>query len=447
MLQLALLAAASSWKWHLTTARRVCGRVLVVGDADFSFSAGLQRALAASERPIELLATGYEREAGLHERFPRARAHIEQLRAEGAQVMHGVDATRLPELFGRGFSRIIWNFPHVLGKSNLKRNRLLLRDFLQATTPVLEPGGDVCVALCAGQGGTALERLPTDWSQTWQATAQANEAGHLLVDAVPWAEAVVDGYAPCRSKGLASRAFGLEFQIGVGGLVHVFSPAASAHAAGLSAEDNPIFAHEVQLARPADSEEGGGVASSPLSAAELLAIATRIAGAERVRSAYHCETYRHPSLFGTGRTCDRFELLYQSASAVLTRDEVDQLWARLEQALQAHLDKHGTGATLAKRLRMGVRASRALGIGDVNHRVRCSEGGATVLSQLIARADRDPPALCDLDEPARWRAVREATTSDGAAALDGAPEPPRCARPLWDAPPPDALGLGSADAL
>ena len=179
-------ASKGVWRWQRTALGAAVQRVLVVGDADFSFAAGLQRVLAASGRPVELIATGYEPERGLDERFPRAREHLAFLRASGARVEHGVDATRLPERFAPGSAcRILYNFPHVVGKSNLRRNRDLLRDFLRATTSVLAPGGDVCVALCEGQGGTSLERAPCDWAMTWQATVQANRAAHVLVDAVP----------------------------------------------------------------------------------------------------------------------------------------------------------------------------------------------------------------------------------------------------------------------
>ena len=55
-------------------------------------------------------------------------------------VTGGVDATALREsasaLLENGrFERVVFNFPHCAGKQNIKRNRLLLKDFFARHPP------------------------------------------------------------------------------------------------------------------------------------------------------------------------------------------------------------------------------------------------------------------------------------------------------------------------
>jgi hypothetical protein len=59
---------------------------------------------------------------------------LDACREAGAVVKHGVDATKIHEVFAtQAFSRIVFNFPHT-GSQRVHLNRALLLDFFQSAT-------------------------------------------------------------------------------------------------------------------------------------------------------------------------------------------------------------------------------------------------------------------------------------------------------------------------
>ncbi|KAG7376733.1 hypothetical protein PHYPSEUDO_012837 [Phytophthora pseudosyringae] len=178
-------------------------RVLVVGDGNFSYSRAFLRAnsarVGASE--VNVTVTSLDTERQLLEMYPKSRDILDELRSGGVHVRHGVNATKLESYsFGDGedgvgpirFDRIVFNFPHYAAdggagnknkRNKIHRHRQLLSDFFASATQVLANDGQIWVTLCAGQGGTRLERKARAVGDTWQIVRCAAAAGLVLQDA------------------------------------------------------------------------------------------------------------------------------------------------------------------------------------------------------------------------------------------------------------------------
>ena len=169
--------------------------VLFLGEGNFSFSAGLVKALVSDgetekKQLHNLWTTCFESDKSkddLNEKNISAgdlkRSNAEYLRNQGCHVLEGVDAESLtldPRLSGLLFSRIIFMFPHVGGKMKINRNRALLHNVIASCRTMMAEDGEVVITLARGQGGTPAEAEVRCPGNTWRLVDTCHEAGCVL---------------------------------------------------------------------------------------------------------------------------------------------------------------------------------------------------------------------------------------------------------------------------
>ncbi|XP_068702732.1 ferredoxin-fold anticodon-binding domain-containing protein 1-like [Montipora foliosa] len=191
--------------------------VLVVGDGNFSFTLCLASAL--SNTSVKIIATSLDSRSELEEN-DFAVKNIGKLSAyENVEILHEVDATDLSKTFGpRVFDRVIFNFPHLGGKSNIGKSRKLLDRFFASAAKHVEPfKGDVCVSLCQGQGGTPLDNPRRELGNTWQVVYQAAKSGLILHAVYPFTSTDYHYYRSAGFRGQLGKGFHT-----INGLTHLF---------------------------------------------------------------------------------------------------------------------------------------------------------------------------------------------------------------------------------
>ena len=122
-------------------------RILLVGEGDLSFAAALADLLGSSHITASTLDTAEELDA----KYPDVQRRLARLRAAGAAVAPGVDATAMAShaALEPPYDRVVYNFPYAhvtkFAKDHREVNRKLLRQFFAEAARLLRPGGEVHV--------------------------------------------------------------------------------------------------------------------------------------------------------------------------------------------------------------------------------------------------------------------------------------------------------------
>lgn len=117
-------------------------KILLVGEGNFSFA----RSLAENyleEGSDNMIATCYDTEQVLYQKYEDAKDNVEFIREYGATVLFEVDATDLSkEVKKNRYTKIIFNFPHAGAgikdqDRNVVANQKLLNAFFDSAAPLL----------------------------------------------------------------------------------------------------------------------------------------------------------------------------------------------------------------------------------------------------------------------------------------------------------------------
>jgi len=211
-------------------------KTLFVGEGDLGFSAFVARTFVGGDYTSSTWDTSSRLEAS----FPNASANVKSIIQSGGRVLYGVDATKLENL-DQNFDAIVWMFPHVPGKQNIKRNRLLLHNFFKSAKGILAPGGHILLALAQGQSGFTSLTSNQDWLHSWKLSDACSEAGLLVTSVQHFSvDSLRDhGYSPQGHRG-----HGGSFPTRQAELFKLEPPLLSGSVVGVQA---PVFCHEIHL--------------------------------------------------------------------------------------------------------------------------------------------------------------------------------------------------------
>ncbi|KAK7098774.1 ferredoxin-fold anticodon-binding domain-containing protein 1 homolog [Littorina saxatilis] len=163
------------------------GRILLVGEGNFSLSASLIENRTVSGP--QLTASCIDTFVAVQESHRLAASNIAFLEKARAMVLFEVDAVDMhnhPDIKLHEYERVVFNFP-LADRHNIKKNRALLSDFFSSVKNILDSKrGQVMVTLCKGQGGTPADQPMRSWHDSWQAVSMAANAGLILTQIYPF---------------------------------------------------------------------------------------------------------------------------------------------------------------------------------------------------------------------------------------------------------------------
>ena len=289
---------------------------LIIGDGDFSFSLSLTRKLQTDDAGIYVVATSLETRDQVVCR-PNAVENITELIKLQSIVLHEVDGTALntcAELvqLAKKFNEIVFNFPHIGGKSHMRQNRTLLREFFTSAVQFLNEDGRIRVSLCKGQGGTPVDCCKRGYENSWKVVEMAAEAGLVLSQVETFRAEDYPGYVPTGYRG-QHKGFVLD-----GALRHTFMfPEAATQSLY-----PPVYIHDVSFWW--NNEQG------EFEEERVKPTVIKVAG-DNLQAMECVSIYHHPQ--DVHRISYLYRIVYCSNSTALSRSRAGELQLNLRDAL------------------------------------------------------------------------------------------------------------------
>jgi hypothetical protein len=354
MLSLCLSHISSSYFDDLRGAN-----ILIVGDGDFSFS----RAVSDTKVCKSLIATTIDAEPLATRAFESSQSNAHIIRQCGYNVRYEVDATAISKSFGKTrFEVIIWNFPHRIGKQNIKYNRMLLTGFLLSAQQALAPGGKVKLALCKGQS-VSRACNKEQWDRSWKLLEAAAEARLLVTEVTPFDRSLFKGYTPQGHRGHGGSFF----------IDHAQGFTLMQPGIGVQAAQCTVYAHELHLLSPSINPDL--LTLEDMAKAAIYTIVSSLSY-DPIWSVVLVDLYRCPS---SGHLCHVLQISYGSLTYPVTRRDADNYRVKIEQALPSIL-----GFTV-RHSKLGGRVSQPCGW-YVSKALKCTQAAKDILSLDVLEA-------------------------------------------------------------
>ncbi|RNA06460.1 ferredoxin-fold anticodon-binding domain-containing 1 -like protein [Brachionus plicatilis] len=156
---------------------------MLLGEANFSFTISFLNYC----EPKFITTTCFESKDQLVKYNPElVQNNLNKLSELNVFPLFAIDACNLEKHFAREkFDRVIFMFPHVSGRSNLKKNRdLMNRFFISCKNVLADENSAIFVSLAKGQGGTSFEMEPEKRlnKDSWTINEIAQKNDFILTD-------------------------------------------------------------------------------------------------------------------------------------------------------------------------------------------------------------------------------------------------------------------------